>query len=80
MRTRIRFLGAVPFEAQRKFLSEARRAVDEQLRIMLLDYECRRERGAFEFWMARGALMAMRTRRAWLTAMIRALGGNPSKR
>jgi DNA-binding PadR family transcriptional regulator len=74
LRTRIRFLGAVPVAAQREFLAAARRAVDENLRIMLQDYKSRRKKGGFEYWMARGALMAMRARRAWLSEMTKALG------
>src|SRR5690242_5502120 len=74
LRTRIRFLGAVPVEAQREFLAAARREVDENLRIMLRDYKSRREKGGFEYWMARGALMAMRARRAWLSEMTKTLG------
>jgi DNA-binding PadR family transcriptional regulator len=73
LRTRIRFLGAVPTGAQREFLAAARRAVDEHLRIQLRDYKSRRKKGGFEYWMARGALMAMRARRAWLSEMIKAL-------
>ncbi len=73
LRTRIRFLGAVPVEGQKKFLSAAQMAVDEHLRIMLQDYKSRRQKGGFEYWMARGALMAMRARRAWLSQMARTL-------
>ena len=74
LRTRIRFLSAVPVAARKEFLAAARRSVDEHLRIMLQDYKTRRKKGGFEFWMARGALMAMRARRAWLSEMTKALG------
>jgi DNA-binding PadR family transcriptional regulator len=74
LRTRIRFLGALPVELQRKFLAAARQAVEEHLRTMLQDYKSRRAKGGFEYWMARGAIMAMRARRSWLSEMGKALG------
>jgi len=73
LRTRIRFLDAVPAARQRAFLDEARAAVDRHMLVMLADYRERRKRGGFETWMARGAILAMRARRAWLTEMARAL-------
>lgn len=73
LRTRIRFLGVLPVGKQKEFLSVALRSVEGHLGEMRRDYKERRARGGFEYWMARGALMAMRARRAWLREIVVAL-------
>jgi DNA-binding PadR family transcriptional regulator len=73
LRTRIRFLGVLPLEKQKELLRVAQQSVDWHLGEMLRDYKERRAKGGFEYWMARGALMAMRARRAWLREMVMAL-------
>jgi DNA-binding PadR family transcriptional regulator len=73
LRTRIRFLGVLSLEKQKELLRVAQQSVDWHLGEMLRDYKERRAKGGFEYWMARGALMAMRARRAWLREMVMAL-------
>ena len=73
LRTRIRFLGLMPVEQQKELLAVAQQSVEWHLVEMLSDYKKRRAMGGFEYWMARGAVMAMRARRAWLREMVAAL-------
>ena len=73
LRTRIRFLGVLPVGKQQELLRVALQRVEWHLGEMLRDYKDRRAKGGFERWMARGALMAMRARRAWLREMVAAL-------
>ena len=73
LRTRIRFLAALPAEKRIAFVAAARRAVDEHFRVMLQDYKLSRARGTFEYWMARGAVMSMRARRQWLAELAKSL-------
>jgi DNA-binding PadR family transcriptional regulator len=73
LRTRIRFLGVLPLEKQKELLRVALQSVEWHLLEMLKDYKIRRAKGGFEYWMARGALMAMRARRAWLRDMVAAV-------
>ena len=73
LRTRIRFLGLLPLEKQKELLRVAQQSVEWHLLEMLSDCRRRRVKGGFEYWMARGALMAMRARRAWLREMVAAL-------
>ncbi len=70
LRTRIRFLGLLPLEKQKELLKVAHQSVEWHLLEMLSDFKKRRAKGGFEYWMARGALMAMRARRAWLREML----------
>ncbi len=70
LRTRIRFLGALPAAKQTAFLKAAEQAVEEQLRNVLRDNRRYRAKSGFDYWMARGALLAMRARRAWLKELM----------
>ena len=80
LRTRIRFLGALPPAKQRAFLKSAQQSVERYLAEMRRDYQRRRAKGGFELWMARGAMMAMRTRLSWLRQLARAVGSRPGSR
>jgi len=74
LRTRIRFLGAFPSGLQKAFLKSAQQSVEQCLAEMRRDYPQRRAKGGFEFWMARGAMMAMRARLSWLRQLAGAVG------
>lgn len=80
LRTRIRFLGALPPAKQKAFLKSAQRAVERYLAEMRRDYPQRRAKGGFELWMARGALLAMRARLSWLRQLGRSVGSHPPSR
>ena|SRR5450755_42115 len=74
LRTRIGFLDALPPNQQKAFLRSAQKAVEEQLGKVLRDNHSRPAKAGFEYWTARGALLAMRARRAWLRELAQALG------
>lgn len=76
LRTRVRFLAALPMRERREFLAEARHAARRQLRT--LEEECERQRGLgpFHYLMSRGALLTMQARLAFLEELAKAL---PSK-
>ncbi|HYL78109.1 MAG TPA: PadR family transcriptional regulator [Bryobacteraceae bacterium] len=80
LRTRIRFLGALPPMKQKAFLKSALESMERLLAEMRRDYPERRARGGFEFWMARGAMMAMRSRLSWLRQLAQAVGSLPGSR
>jgi DNA-binding PadR family transcriptional regulator len=80
LRTRIRFLDALPPAKQKAFLKSAQIAVEMHLAEMRRDYPQRRAKGGFELWMARGALLAMRARLSWLRQLARAVGSHPRSR
>jgi DNA-binding PadR family transcriptional regulator len=66
LRTRIRFLGAISANRQRVFVQNAYQRTRAHLRLVEADCERKRARGAFEYLMARGALLSMQSRCAFL--------------
>jgi DNA-binding PadR family transcriptional regulator len=74
LRTRLRFLGALPAGQRAGFLTEARQRLREHLRVVREDC-LRRRRGGdrYDYLMARGALLAVRARLAWLKEVSAAL-------
>ena len=73
LRTRVRFLGAPPAKKREAFLVSALAEVERQLQVVLEDHRRRKEKGGFEYWVARSALLAMRARLAWLRELAEAL-------
>lgn len=66
LRTRIRFLGAINRKQQRAFLRDAHRRTQAHLRAVEADCERRRPKGGFPYLIARGALLSMQSRCAFL--------------
>jgi DNA-binding PadR family transcriptional regulator len=67
LRVRIRFLGSLSLNQRNAFLKEARRKVGAHLRTVERDCRARRAAGdTFSYLTARGALLALRARIAWL--------------
>jgi DNA-binding PadR family transcriptional regulator len=66
LRTRIRFLDAISPNQQRAFLQNAHQRTQAHLRAVEADCERKRTKGGFEYLMARGALLSMRSRCAFL--------------
>jgi DNA-binding PadR family transcriptional regulator len=66
LRTRIRFLAAISASQQRAFLQNAHQRTQTHLRVVEADCECKRAKGGFEYLMARGALLSMQSRCAFL--------------
>jgi DNA-binding PadR family transcriptional regulator len=66
LRTRVRFLGALPRDKQRQFIRQARRRTQDHLHAVEEDCKVRRSAGNFQFLMARGALLSMRARCAFV--------------
>lgn len=67
LRTRVGFFAALAPGERRAFLVEARRGVDEQLRTIRLDVKESGKAGdTWHHLVARGALAALRARKAWL--------------
>jgi hypothetical protein len=73
LRTRVRFLAALPPRLRREFVDEARRGAEEQLRLLEEDCERQRALGDFQHLMARGALLSMEARLRFLEEVARAL-------
>ncbi len=74
LRTRVRFLGAVDARQQRSFLRDAHRRTQAHLRMVEADCERRRPKGGFQYLIARGALLSMQSRCAFLREAAEALG------
>lgn len=66
LRTRVRFLGAVSPKQQRAFLQNAHQRTQAHLRAVEADCERKRVEGEFQYLMARGALLSMQSRCAFL--------------
>jgi DNA-binding PadR family transcriptional regulator len=73
LRTRVRFLGALPTVAQKAFVKEAQVKARHQLRILKRDYALQRALGPFHRLMSRGALLSMRSRLSFLEEAAAAL-------
>ena len=73
LRTRVRFLASLPPRVRREFIAEARRSAGEQLRLLEEDCERQRALGEFQYLMARGALLSMQARLAFLDEVAAAL-------
>ena len=73
LRTRVRFLAALSTKARRQFITEAHRSALDQLRVLEADCERQRALGLFPYLMARGALLSMHARLAFLREVRAAL-------
>jgi DNA-binding PadR family transcriptional regulator len=73
LRTRIRFLSAVSANQRRAFLQNARQRTQAQLRVVEADCERKRAKGGLPYLMARGALLSMQSRCAFLREVADAL-------
>lgn len=74
LRTRIRFLGAIGSKQRRQFLQDAHHRTLAHLAEIEADCARRRRRGRFEYLIARGALLSMRSRCAFLKEVAEVLG------
>jgi DNA-binding PadR family transcriptional regulator len=79
LRTRIRFLGAIGNKLRQQFLEDAYHRTQAHLAAIEADCARRRARGKFEYLIARGALLSMRSRCALLQEVSEALGSYPSQ-
>ena len=73
LRSRVRFLGALPPSGQRAFVAEAVRVAGRQLRLLEADGEVQRALGPFHHLMSRGAVLTMQARLAFLEEAAKAL-------
>jgi DNA-binding PadR family transcriptional regulator len=73
LRTRVHFLGALSTRRRATFLREARQSADEHLRLIEEDCRRRAREGSYEYLMARGAVMMMQARCAWLREVAESL-------
>ncbi len=73
LRTRVRFLDAISRNQQRAFLQNAHQRTQAHLRAVEADCEQKRAKGGFEYRMARGALLSMQSRCAFLQEVADAL-------
>ena len=74
LRTRIRFLGAIGNKLRLQFLQDAFHRTQAHLAAIEADCARRRTRGKFEYLIARGALLSMQSRCAFLQELSKALG------
>ena len=74
LRTRIRFLGVLDAKQQKAFVKTAIQQAAEQLRAVRADCDRRRALGGFPYLMARGSLLSMQSRCAFLSEVAAALG------
>jgi DNA-binding PadR family transcriptional regulator len=74
LRTRVRFLGAISDAEQRVFLQNAHQRTRAHLHIVEADCERRRGKGLLQYLVARGALLSMQSRSAFLQEVAHALG------
>lgn len=77
LRTRIHFLGALPVRQRTRFLREARERAQHHLRLIQADCRRRARQGTYEYLMARGAVIMMQARCAWLREVAKALALTP---
>lgn len=73
LRTRVRFLDAISLSQQRAFVQNAQQRTQAHLRSVEADCEQKRAKGGFEYLMARGALLSMQSRCAFLQEVADAL-------
>jgi len=66
LRTRVRFLDALPPARRRAFLTEARSRLTKEVARLEEDLKARRSRTHAEIAMARGAVLLVRARLAWI--------------
>ena len=74
LRTRIRFLAAIDGERQRAFLIDAERRTRKHLEIVAADCARQQAKGGLPYLVARGALLSMRARCAFLKEVATVLG------
>jgi len=74
LRTRVRFLGALPARQRREFIRQAARGTERHRRLVEQDWRSYRSKGSFRKLVARGALLSMQARCAYLTEIAQALG------
>ena len=79
LRTRIRFLGAIGNKLRQQFLKDAYHRTRTHLAAIEADCVRRRMHGKFEYLIARGALLSMRSRCAFLQEISEALGTRHSR-
>ena len=73
LRTRVRFLGAIDAKQQRAFLQDVHRRTQAHLHVVEADCERKRAKGGFQYLMARGALLSMQSRCAFVQEVAEAL-------
>ena len=73
LRTRIRFLSAVSVSQRRAFLQNAHQRAQAHLLVVKADCERKRAKGGLPYLMARGALLSMQSRCAFLREVADAL-------
>jgi DNA-binding PadR family transcriptional regulator len=66
LRTRVRFLGTIRPHLRRAFLQDAHRRTQAHLRTVEADCERKRAKDKFQYLMARGALLSMQSRCAFV--------------
>lgn len=74
LRTRVRFLDAISATQQRVFLQNAHQRTQAHLHIVEADCERKRGMGGLQYLMARGALLSMQSRSAFLQEVADVLG------
>lgn len=80
LRTRLSFLGSLPAAARRAFVEEALAGNEAALKATRIDLrEARKEADPWRRLVARGALAALRARKAWLREVRRALARPESR-
>jgi DNA-binding PadR family transcriptional regulator len=79
LRTRIRFLGAIDNKLRLQFLQDAFHRTQAHLAAIEADCTRRRTRGKFEYLIARGALLSMQSRCAFLHEVSQALSSCRSR-
>jgi DNA-binding PadR family transcriptional regulator len=80
LRTRVRFLGALSPSEQRAFVREALRRTAEHRRIVEQDCKSKESQDAFQYLTARGALLSMQARCAFVKELARAVDTLPCRR
>jgi DNA-binding PadR family transcriptional regulator len=76
LRTRLRFLGALPPQRRRQFVTAAREAVRQNVTMIRADcIRLAKGNDPFEHAMARGGLHVARARLAWLSEVAKMLDG-----
>jgi len=79
LRTRVRFLGALRVKEQRAFVREAARRTEEQRQIVERDCRSKRTADAFTSLTARGALLSMEARCAFVDEVAKGLKNLPRR-
>jgi len=74
LRTRVRFLSAISDTQQRVFVQNAHQRTQAHLHIVEADCERKRGKGGLPYLMARGALLSMQSRGAFLQEVADVLG------